>query len=120
MMQTIKTYRSYFIIVLVFAIIGTLVAGTAQPGGINHLNGFIAPIIGPWSKILPPNAARLKNWTQDNYLFAIPLSLVTLVFVVVSPIPKNRVVRIITKVFAHLAVVFWCLCGLSKVMIELT
>ena len=119
-MTKIKPYISYRIIIFAFAFIGTCFAGAAQRGGINHLNGFIAPLIGPWSRALPPNADKFKYWELSNYIFAISVTLITLIAIVGSNLPKKKILRVFTKLIAHLAVVFWCLCGMFKVILELT
>ena len=118
-MKNITPYRSYLITIFVFALVGLLFSFSAQRGGINQLNGFIAPIIGPWSRALPPNANKFTYWELDNYIFAISVTISVLISVAISGMPKNKVVRILTKLISYIAVVFWCLCGLGKVIIEL-
>jgi hypothetical protein len=119
-MQKIKPYRSYLILIIAFALLGMLFSFGAQRGGINQFNGFIAPIIGPWSRVLPPNADKFKYWELNNYIFAISITVITLTLVAVSGIPKNKIVRILTKLISYIAVVFWCLCGMFKVILEMT
>lgn len=116
----LKAYRPYLFIILLSALIGTCFAGAAQRGGISHLNGFIAPILGPWSRILPPNADQFKYWELNNFLFAVSVTLITLFSIAASRLPKHRILRRLTTAAACLAVVFWCLCGLFKVILELT
>ena len=101
----------------VFAMVGMMFSFGAQRGGINQFNGFIAPIIGPWSRILAPNADKFRYWELNNYIFAISVSLITIASVVASSIPKNNILRILLKLIAHIAIVFWCLCGMYKVIL---
>ena len=119
-MQNIRTYKSYLIIIFAFAMIGMLFSFAAQRGGINQLNGFIAPIIGPWSRILEPNAYELEHWEAKNFAFAISVSIVAIISVLFSSVPKNKTFRVMIKVIAYAAVVFWCICGMMKVVTELT
>lgn len=56
-MKTLKRYLPYLLIMSVFSILGMMCSFGAQPGGINKLNGFLAPMIGPWSRFLDPNGA---------------------------------------------------------------
>jgi len=114
-----KSYGSYAVLVFAFALMGTYLASFAQPGGISHTNGFVAPIMGPWSRVLSPNAQLIQHVASDHYAFTFATTLVVIGLVVVSPLPKHRGVRIPVKVLAHLAVVYWCLCGLVKVVVEL-
>jgi hypothetical protein len=119
-MHQLKLYRSFLLILLVFAVIGTGLSFGAQRGGIGPLNGFIAPLIGPWSRCLEPNADRLKFWEAGNWLFAVSVTLITFLSVSVSVRMKKNGVRALIKVIAYLAVLFWGLCGIGKVLLEMT
>ena len=46
----------YGLLFIVPAFFGVLISYAAQPGGISQYNAFLAPILGPWSQILPPNS----------------------------------------------------------------
>jgi hypothetical protein len=120
MIQKLKPYRSYLIILFAFAVVGMGFSFGAQRGGIGQLNGFIAPLVGPWSRWLEPNGDRLKYWEAGNWLFAGSLSLITVFSVAFSARPKKKILRVLTKFIAHVAVIFWCLCGIWKVVLELT
>lgn len=120
MMQKLKHYRPYLIILFAFAFVGMVFSFGAQRGGIGQLNGFIAPLIGPWSRCLEPNADKLKYWEAGNWLFASFVSLVTLLAVALAARPEKKVLRVLTKLIAYISVLFWCLCGLGKVILELT
>jgi hypothetical protein len=119
-MQKLKPYRSYLIILFAFAILGMVFSFGAQRGGINQLDGFIAPLIGPWSRCLNPNADGLKYWDAGNWLFAVPVTLITLFSVAFASRPKKKILRVLAKLIAYIAVIFWCLCGIGKVILEMT
>ncbi len=119
-MQTIRPFRSYLFVALAFAVAGFLLSFAAQGGGIGPVNGFIAPIIGPWSRLLEPNADRFRDWELNNYIFALSVTFLTAALVMASSVPRNRAVRILLELAAHAAVVFWCWCGMIKVMVELS
>jgi len=119
--KTLQGYRTPIAIVLVASSLGVLVSFIAQPGGIGQLNAFLAPILGPWSKCLKPNAARVASPE------VLKLALFTLLFLGVSVFTaiggnhlKKRYLRIITRCVGYAAIVLWCLCGLHKVVVELT
>lgn len=113
-----KSYRSYFIVVVAMAVLGALLSFGAQPGGINAVNAFIAVVIGPWSRVLSPNAHPFHRWETGDYLLPVLTTLIVLGVVSVSQLPKKKVGRIAVKVLAHMAVVFWCLCGFVKIIVE--
>ena len=119
-MHNIRANISYLAMILAAALLGLLLSFAAQGGGIGQVNGFIAPIMGPWSRILAPNADRFVNWESSNYIFAISTTLITTASVVLSSVPKRKVIRILLSLTAHVAVAFWCLCGLGKVVLELS
>ena len=60
----------YLTICLLPACFGVVLSLTAQPGGITQPNAFIAPIMGPWSQTLPPNAHHLNTWSPKFKAFA--------------------------------------------------
>ncbi|WP_372796456.1 hypothetical protein [Pontiella sp.] len=119
-MTLLKRYAPYAVVMLLFAVLGTCLAGAAQHGGINHFNGFLAPLIGPWSRLLPPNAARFSYWDAGNYIFVISVTLAVIAALAAANGPKNKILRVFTRLLSYIAVIFWCLCGLGKVILELT
>jgi hypothetical protein len=119
MIHNLKPYRSYLIILMAFAAIGMVLSFGAQPGGINQVNGFIAPLIGPWSRCLEPNPVRFGNWHTGDWQFVVSVTLLTWIPVAFAVRPKNRMVRVLTRLVAHSALIFWCLCGLGKVVLEM-
>ena len=105
---------------MVFALLGFLLSFAAQGGGIGPVNGFIAPVLGPWSGILEPNAIRLRDWKLNNQVFAVGATLVVAASVMLSAVPERKAWKILLKLVAHVAVAFWCLCGIGKVILELS
>jgi len=58
-MQIIKHILSILMIVALTASLGALLASTDHsPDIISKQTGFIAPVIGPWSFLLPPHASK--------------------------------------------------------------
>jgi hypothetical protein len=115
-MQKLKLYRPYLIIIFIFALIGMLISFGAQRGGINQLNGFIAPIIGPWSRFLDPNGAyTLKRFD----LYAAIVTVFLLASIYFAPRVKNKTVRIIAIIATCILVAVWCFTGLGKVLVEM-
>ncbi len=119
-MHKIRTNISYLVIIFIAALLGLLLSFAAQGGGIGQINGFIAPIMGPWSRVLEPNAVRFVNWELNNYIFAISLTLITAGSVMLSSVPKRKAFRVLLKLIAHIFVAIWCWCGLVKVIVELS
>ena len=119
-MKSIKHFGSYILAVLIASVLAVLVSLAAQPGGITQINAFLAPIMGPWSKGLPPNRAELA--AQELQMFPV-YTLLFMVIVVFSSIAsyylKNRWIRIIVKLIGYVVIVTWCLVGIRKVLWEL-
>jgi hypothetical protein len=115
-MQKIKPYSPYLIIISVFALLGMLFSFGAQRGGINQLNGFIAPIIGPWSRFLDPNGA---NRVKIFDLHAAISTIFLLVSVCFAPRIKNKTGRVLAVITTCILVACWCFMGLGKVIVEL-
>ncbi len=119
-MKSTKHFGSYILVFLVASALAVLISLGAQPGGINRINAFIAPIIGPWSKCLPPNSAELT--AQELHTFSI-YTFLFIVIVLFSSIAsyylKNRWIRIIVKLIGYVVIATWCLRGIGKVLSEL-
>jgi len=116
----LKLIKTHLIIILVFSTLGMLASLMAQRGGINQINGFLAPILGPWSFCLPPNPKRLMNWETYKVFKAISIGLTVVLLVSTSLIVKNKVLKIIFSLLGYISLVYWCLLGLAKVFVELT
>jgi hypothetical protein len=109
----------YGLLFLVPAYFGVLLSYTAQPGGISQSNAFLAPFLGPWSQTLPPNPHPVSTWSAEYELFAKCLTAVLVLSVIGSVLATNRWLRYPATGMAVLALVFWVLAGLMKVVLQL-
>lgn len=109
----------YGLLFIVPAFFGVLLSYTAQPGGISQYNAFLAPFLGPWSQILPPNSHPVSVWTAKYSLFAKCLAVVLVFSIIGSCLPTDRWLRYTATGIAVFAIVFWVLAGLMKVVLQL-
>lgn len=98
---------------------GLCLSFMAERGGITQGNAFIAPIIGPWSQILPPNAHEMSVWPLKYTAYTIFLSLVLPITIGGSYCIHKRWLRYTATGVAVIALLFWVLSGLLKVVLEL-
>ena len=119
-MKIIKHTRSILMIVLVTASLGALLASTEHSlPTMSTQTGFIAPVIGPWSFLLPPHAA--KATPLDIYWKRV----CTVVFIaalvstpIVSCVTKKRWISIVVHLVGYAIIVFWCVTGIFRVFLE--
>ena len=110
----------YGLICLVVACFGVLLSFTAQPGGISQYNAFIAPFLGPWSQILPPNSHPVSVWSAEYALFAKCLTAVLVLSIAGSYLVIYRWLRYTSTGIAVISLVVWVLAGLMKVVSQLS
>ena len=110
----------YGLLLLVPAFFGVLLSYTAQPGGISQSNAFLAPFIGPWSQILPPNSHPVRVWTAKYSLFTMCMTLVLAISITGSCLATNRMLRYSATGIAVFMIVFWGFAGLMKVVMQLS
>ena len=109
----------YGLLLFVTAFFGVLLSYTAQPGGISQSNAFIAPFLGPWSQILPPNSHPVSTWSAEYELFVKCLTAVLVLSVIGSVLIPNDLLRYTTTSVAVVALIVWVLAGLMKVVSQL-
>jgi hypothetical protein len=109
----------YGLLLLIPANVGVLLSFTAQPGGINQSNAFIAPFLGPWAQTLRPNPHPVSTWSAEYALFTKCLTAVLVLSVIGSYLPSDRWLRHPATGMAVLALVVWVLAGLMKVVSQL-
>jgi len=102
------------------AFFGVLISYTAQPGGISQYNAFLAPFLGPWSQILPPNSHRVSTWSAQYALFARLLTVVLVFSVIGSCLAGYRWLRYTATGIAVIVIIVWVLAGLMKVVMQLS
>jgi len=110
----------YGLLFLVPAFFGVLISYTAQRGGISQYNAFLAPFLGPWSQILPPNSHRVSVWSAQYALFARLLTVVLVFSVIGSCLVAYRWLRYTATGIAVIVIIVWVLAGLMKVVVELS
>jgi len=109
----------YGLLFLVPAFFGVLLSYTAQPGGINQSNAFLAPFLGPWSQTLPPNSHPVSVWSAEYSLFAKCLTAVLALSIIGSCLATYRWLRYSATGIAVVTLVIWVLAGLMKVVSQL-
>ena len=109
----------YGLLFIVPAFFGVLISYTAQPGGISQSNAFLAPFLGPWSQILPPNSHPVSVWSAQYLVFARCLAVVLVFSIIGSCLATGRWLRYTSTVTAVFAIVVWVLAGLMKVVSQL-
>lgn len=98
---------------------GVLLSLGAQPGGITPFNAFLAPFLGPWSQILPPNPHPVSVWSAPYTLFARCLTVVLAFALAGSYLSVSGWLRHASIALAIPALVIWVLAGLMKVVSQL-
>jgi hypothetical protein len=109
----------YGLLLFIPANLGVLISFTAQPGGINQSNAFIAPFLGPWAQTLQPNPHPVSTWSAEYALFARCMTVVLALSVIGSYLATNDWLRYLATGTAVLARVVWVLAGLMKVVSQL-
>ena len=109
----------YGLLFLFPALFGLLLSFEAQPGGITQSNAFRAPFLGPWSQTLPPNPHPVSTWSPGRAAFAKCLTVVLVFSIAGSYLALNRWLRYASTGLAVLALAFWVLAGLVKVVSQL-
>ena len=109
----------YLVICILSACIGVLLSFTAQPGGITQSNAFIAPFMGPWSQILPPNAHQFNTWTPRYSLFTQLMTAILACSIIGSYLASSRLLRYPSIIISILLLILWNLAGLVKVVSQL-
>lgn len=110
----------YGLLFVVPAFFGVLMSYTAQPGGISQYNAFLAPILGPWSQILPPNSHPVSLWSAQYALFAKLITVVLVFSIIGSCLATWRWLRFMATGIAVIVIIVWVLAGLLKVVVELS
>jgi hypothetical protein len=110
----------YGLLFIVPAFFGVLISYTAQPGGISQYNAFLAPFLGPWSQILPPNSHPVSVWSAQYALFAKLLTVVLVFSIIGSCLATNRLLRYTATGTAVFVIIVWVLAGLMKVVSQLS
>jgi hypothetical protein len=119
--ERILIFFTIFILILFLAgTLGSCLSFLAQPGGITKINAFIAPFLGPWSQILPPNSHEMRFWSERYKIFAISLTAVLVLFLAGSILFINFWLSYMSTVITFFAIVIWVLCGLGKVVTQLS
>jgi hypothetical protein len=123
MNQTLKRFIIllfvYSVIIFIVAFLGVLISFTAQPGGINQYNAFIAPFLGPWAQTLPPNSHPISTWSAEYALFAQCLTAVLVLSIIGSFFVPNDLLRYTATSVAVVSLIIWVLAGLMKVVSQL-
>jgi hypothetical protein len=109
----------YSVIIFIVAFLGVLISFTAQPGGINQYNAFIAPFLGPWAQTLPPNSHPISTWSAGYDLFAKCLTVILVLSVIGSFVLPNDLLRYTATSVAVVSLIIWVLAGLMKVVTQL-
>ena len=109
----------YSLLLIVPSFLGVLISFTAQPGGINQSNAFIAPLLGPWAQTLKPNPHPVSTWSAEYELFAKCLTAVLVLSAVGSFLIPNDLLRYTVTTVAVLTLIIWVLAGLMKVVSQL-
>lgn len=98
---------------------GTLLSTGGQPGHITAKNAFIAPLIGPWSHTLPPNARSVGAWPAHEVLAAVVMTVLMVLSVTLSCLSHIRIVTVLSRVLSAPFLLFWVIQGLLKVILEI-
>jgi len=112
-------FTIYGLIFLIASLFGLILSFAAQPGGISQSNAILAPFLGPWSQILPPNPHPVSTWSAEKALFAKSLTLALVLSLAGSYLTANGWFRHISSGIAVFIVVIWVLAGLMKVVSQL-
>lgn len=109
----------YALALMIPALLAVPLSAGGQPGHISAANAFLAPIMGPWSETLPPNAHPVSVWTPHLFNKAVILSVTLAVLILLSYVTKGKV-AVTATVPAVLLLLVWAGHGMIKVLIELS
>jgi len=87
-----------------------------QPGGICLGNRILSPIMGPWSRFLPPNALKLTTCTYEYLSFSYGLSILMLIFIPLSFWIKHKVFRYISISIGLSSTLIWVGYGMLRIL----
>jgi hypothetical protein len=109
----------YVLTLIVPALLAVPLSATGQPGHITAGNAFFAPIMGPWSETLPPNAHPVSVWPPGQINKAAILSALLGIPILLSFVLKGKS-GVAAFVLAVLLLLVWAGHGLIKVILELS
>ncbi|MCP4643840.1 MAG: hypothetical protein GY851_25585 [bacterium] len=119
MSRSVRLSIAYGVLFLVPALIGALLSTGAQRGGISMGNAFLAPFLGPWSAVLPPNAHRLATWDPMTLALTRVWTLAFLGALVGSYVSKRPWLTMLTTMLSVSSILMWVLLGIGRVLSQM-
>ena len=110
----------FILIVLVPALMAIPISSTGQPGHISAGNAFLAPFLGPFSVVLPPNPFPMERWPASKLMIAYALALSILVCGGCLYAAKWRWLQFVAGGMTILLLIVWDGFELIKVLLELS
>lgn len=106
-------YCSVFLFQCLFA--STIIP---QPGGIGLVARILSPIMGPWSRFLPPNAMASAQCTMEYCCFSFGLTLSMLIVIPFSLCAKNKICRYISMPIGLALTLIWTGYGILRIFMD--
>ncbi len=107
----------YVTLVLSHCLIGTILV--PQPGGIDLICRILSPIMGPWSRFLPPNSLRYAKCTFDFMILTGVISLLGPISIASSFCVRNKVIWHISVIVGFTLTLAWSGYGLYRIILDL-
>jgi hypothetical protein len=119
-----KSLKHFIAILLIFLVASSLAAWLStsdhQPDIISKQTGFVSPLIGPWSMLLPPHEMKASSTSSCWMIVCTVLSIVSLPSILIMPyLTKKRWARIVVNLLGYTIIVLWCLSGIFRVFMEI-
>ena len=113
------SWACYVLALLIPALLAVPLSAGGQPGHITGPNAFLAPIMGPWSETLPPNAHPVSGWPPQQLDKAVFLSAAIGCLLLLSQVTRGKTAVFATVLAASL-LILWAGLGMMKVLLELS
>ena len=104
---------------LVAGAVGTAISQSAQPGGIGPGNAFLCPLLGPWSRVLPPNPHPVSGWSQTHRAAVQLWTLALVLCLACSCLTRVDWLRWATTGLSVILITLWVLAGMLRVIMQL-
>ena len=113
----LKLSLIYVTLVLSHCLIATIFV--PQPGGIDLICRILSPIMGPWSRFLPPNSLRYAKCTLDFMIFTGVISLLVPISIASSFCVRDKIIWHISVIVSLTLTFAWSGYGLYRIILDL-
>ena len=112
-----KLLLIYISIICIHCFIGSFIV--PQPGGINLVCRILSPVLGPWSRFLPPNAMRLNRMSMSFLIFSGVMSVLSPVSITILILVRNKLMQNIAIIACFIVIFIWSGYGFYRIILDL-